>query len=187
MLIVLGRGDNMAQLQLIETANNCKVCSKCKKFVSFNNFGKAAHHKDGLKSHCNSCEAKWHAENYKKNSAKINARHRAWKAANPEYANQRQRKDMLANPDKYRNWRLKRTFGISLDEYNKMFADQNGRCAICSRHQSEVKQTLCVDHNHKTGKIRKLLCGQCNHAIGLFREDISAIKNAIKYLKDSVG
>jgi tRNA U34 5-carboxymethylaminomethyl modifying GTPase MnmE/TrmE len=78
--------------------------------------------------------------------------------------------------------RLKR-YGITVERYNEMFNNQEGRCAICKRHQSEFKQALYVDHNHKTGKVRALLCPTCNSILGKFMEDIQLFKSAIKYME----
>ena len=76
-------------------------------------------------------------------------------------------------------------YGITPEEFNKMYADQNGECLICERHQTEFKETLSVDHDHKTGRVRGLLCGACNRAIGLFKDDPNILRAAIDYLKDN--
>jgi len=89
--------------------------------------------------------------------------------------------------DDIKNTKLKHAYGITLDEYNKMFADQSGCCAICSIHQSEVKVSLVVDHCHTTGAIRGLLCSPCNLAIGTFKDNITTLQNAIKYLGGNNG
>lgn len=91
--------------------------------------------------------------------------------------------DRKLNPNKYKDRDLKKKFGISLDTYNKMLAEQNYKCYICHRHENEFKRKLAVDHCHKTGKIRKLLCEKCNVGLGSFYENIDIIKNAIEYLK----
>ena len=84
---------------------------------------------------------------------------------------------------------LKRDFGISLIQYNQMLEQQNGVCAICG--QPEINKNrfgiirLAVDHNHKTGKIRGLLCDKCNHFLGLAKENINILQNAINYLTRS--
>jgi len=64
-----------------------------------------------------------------------------------------------------------------------MFDDQEGKCFICKTHQSNLKKKLAVDHDHKTGKIRKLLCCKCNRTLGYLYEDIDTLKNMIKYLE----
>lgn len=77
---------------------------------------------------------------------------------------------------------LKREYGITLDDYNKMFVLQEGCCAICGKHQSEFEQRLCVDHCHSTGIIRGLLCHKCNLALAGFNEDVDILQASIIYL-----
>lgn len=73
-----------------------------------------------------------------------------------------------------RNNKLKQKFGITEAEYDAMLESQNGVCAICEQPETRVKfgkpTMLAVDHNHKTGKIRQLICSKCNMAIGLINE-----------------
>lgn len=66
---------------------------------------------------------------------------------------------MLAKSRKHDLWRFHK---ITIEQYNDMFTKQEGCCAICSRHESEFKRRLAVDHNHSTGVIRGLLCCLCN-------------------------
>ena len=61
-----------------------------------------------------------------------------------------------------------RQYGITLSQYNRIFELQNGLCGICSRPQSDFKNKFAVDHNHKTGVIRGLLCVACNIKLELF-------------------
>jgi hypothetical protein len=70
-------------------------------------------------------------------------------------------------------------------KYDILYTLQEGRCKICERHQSEFKKRLAVDHDHITNEVRGLLCGQCNSAIGLFKDNINSLRNAILYLKES--
>jgi hypothetical protein len=74
---------------------------------------------------------------------------------------------------------LKR-YGLTLADYERMFAEQGGRCAICATEVSGAR--LCVDHDHGTGKVRGLLCHACNKAIGGFRDSTELLKRAIAYL-----
>ena len=80
---------------------------------------------------------------------------------------------------------LKNTYGINTEGYNTLFVSQDGRCAICEIHQSNLKHPLYVDHCHSTNQIRGLLCNKCNFAIGLFNEDIMLLDNAKQYLKQA--
>lgn len=88
------------------------------------------------------------------------------------------KEDVLRGRDRW----LKRNYDILEKDYNKMFWEQDGRCAICRKHQTELKKTLSVDHNHITGKVRGLLCHNCNMAIGLFKENKNNLLCAINYL-----
>jgi len=89
------------------------------------------------------------------------------------------------HPDRVKNQYYKREYGITLEQYNEMFTNQNGCCKTCNRHQSEFKQRLVVDHCHKTDKIRGLLCHPCNHALGNVRDNIEILNNLIEYLKEN--
>lgn len=77
--------------------------------------------------------------------------------------------------------RLRRTYGITIVDYGRMFVEQRGRCAICSRVQEE--RPLVVDHDHATGMVRGLLCANCNSGIGLLQERPDVLTSAIEYLR----
>jgi hypothetical protein len=77
---------------------------------------------------------------------------------------------------------LKHKYGISEDKFNLMLKEQGGVCAICENTCS-INERLSVDHDHKTGKVRGLLCQACNTAIGKFNDDIERIHKAIRYLE----
>lgn len=75
--------------------------------------------------------------------------------------------------------RIKRDYNLSLDELKWFEEEQQGRCAICGDKTGK----LFIDHDHKTGEVRGLLCHFCNSGIGLFRDDPDRLNSAIKYLK----
>jgi hypothetical protein len=79
-----------------------------------------------------------------------------------------------------RNGHLKRKYGITSKDYDRMFEEQNGKCAICGK----TGKKLHVDHNHKTNKVRKLLCFHCNAGLGHFTENPKFLLRAIEYLKE---
>lgn len=83
------------------------------------------------------------------------------------------------NKDRLKHLNLIRRYRISLDEYQSMYDKQNGLCEVCC---TSSERLLAVDHNHKTGRIRGLLCSQCNLAIGNSKEDVKILKNMIKYI-----
>lgn len=77
----------------------------------------------------------------------------------------------------------KRTYGITIADWDRMFAEQKGCCAVCGTHQSNQKRSLAVDHCHVTGKVRALLCHHCNTGIGNLRDDVELLRKAIDYLE----
>ena len=90
-----------------------------------------------------------------------------------------------------RNRRLIKLFGITLAHYESLLKKQRGRCAIClstrpTRHSTRF-QNFSVDHDHNTGKIRGLLCNQCNRALGLFGDDAERLARALIYLQGDGG
>lgn len=92
------------------------------------------------------------------------------------------------DPREGRSQHLHYTYGITLEEYEAMLRQQGGVCAICKQPETylhprwKTPNNLVVDHNHKTGKIRALLCQHCNRALGLLRDDIEFTKTVLQYL-----
>ena len=86
---------------------------------------------------------------------------------------------------KARFWRscnLRKRYGIDAAQYEQMLEAQGHKCAICGRQSCPSGKSLAVDHSHGTGKVRGLLCGNCNKAIGLFNDSKELLANAINYL-----
>ena len=96
-------------------------------------------------------------------------------------------KNQCKDCKKFVSWKghIRRKFGITPEDFHSMSEAQNDVCAICGKAEGEDNRRtkLTIDHNHDTGKIRGLLCHNCNTAIGLFKDDISNISNAIDYLR----
>lgn len=125
---------------------------------------------------------KYKREYYLKNQKKILKKKKKYNDKNKQYRS----KYYFKNKIKSQELHLKNTYNLTVDEYNKIFQDQNGCCKICGKHQTEFKAKLAVDHCHKTGKIRGLLCNNCNRGIGHLKESILLLKNAIKYINDNI-
>lgn len=104
------------------------------------------------------------------------------------YARQYRARKLAEDPFFHKHWTLKKQYGIGSKEYKEILERQNGVCAICGGKDSTVSPTtkkyrmLPVDHCHKTGKVRGILCSQCNIGIGSFKDDIERLKSAIRYL-----
>lgn len=73
-------------------------------------------------------------------------------------------------------------YGLSPEQYMEILEAQQGKCAIC-REEPTTKRGLAVDHNHKTGQVRGLLCTGCNTALGSFKDSEEILTSAIEYLR----
>lgn len=130
-----------------------KTCTDCKKVKLTRDFYKDSHKANGYKSYCKMC-ASSRAVKFKKSKSS-------------DYA---------------KNNRLKDAYGITLEQYNQMFLEQEGCCYVCKKHQSLFKRSLHVDHDHRTGKVRALLCQKCNSALGLVDDNVEVLEALISYL-----
>lgn len=141
-----------------------KKCSECGENKPLIEFAKSKHAKDGFQYLCKVCSRQLSKNWYRKNADKQIAKTKA------KYAE---------NPDAARNATLLRKYGITLAERNEMLQKQNGCCAICN----EKLQNIKVDHCHKTNKIRELLCHNCNVLLGLAKDKVVTLQNAVRYLQ----
>ena len=124
-------------------------------------------------------------EQYLKHREKEMKKHAEYREKNRELIKAKQRKYNKENPEKRKNAILKNVYGITLEQYNKIFEKQKGKCAICKRHQKELTRTLCVDHNHKTKQVRGLLCLTCNTDVSVVENRLNEmLKYLNKYRKD---
>ena len=118
----------------------------------------------------------WKAKYYLKHKKKV------LKKSNKYY--EEHRLQVLKQREKYRNGYgtliLTRKYGISVETYKKMLAEQDGKCAICKQ---PFTLTPFIDHCHKVGKVRGLLCRGCNTGLGNFQDSIENLEQAIRYLE----
>lgn len=108
--------------------------------------------------------SKWKKEYYLKNKDEIKTKNKQLRELNKR---------------KYKSNNLLKKYGISIEDYDKMYLNQNGKCSICDTFYEK----LCIDHCHLTTKVRELLCEKCNKAIGLFNESIDNFSRAIEYVR----
>lgn len=125
----------------------------------------------------------WSKVYREKHKEDISKRNRERRLANIEKYKEREKNASKKNPTRRKTAQLRRDYNITYDDYNNMLLKQNYSCAICGTHQDNLRQKLCIDHNHATGKIRSLLCHGCNLILGNCLESITVLENAIKYLK----
>jgi hypothetical protein len=122
-------------------------------------------------------------ENYRKNKIQITARKRADHAQNPQRRKLINAKSHARHPLTKKNGALLRKYKIRLADCLRLSEAQNDCCRICKQHKSKAPlQQLCVDHDHKTGQVRGLLCRHCNNGLAKFDDNVFSIFNAIGYL-----
>jgi hypothetical protein len=80
------------------------------------------------------------------------------------------------------NHRLKNIFGITIEQYTELGNKHGWKCCICEKTETENKRKLAIDHDHSTGRIRGILCGNCNRGIGNLKDSVSLLQKAINYL-----
>lgn len=105
-----------------------------------------------------------------------------YRLRNKDKVRELKRKYRLKYKNKLRSKAYKASYGITLEDYNELFKKQDGRCKCCGVHQTELKRSLSIDHDHSTGRIRGLLCNNCNVAIGHVKESAIILQAIINYL-----
>lgn len=140
-----------------------KTCTVCKQSKPLDSFYRRESSPDGKSTHCKDCD---------------NKKRKKWRKDNPE-----------RNQESQRNRNLLKRYGITLTEYESLFEAQGCKCGICgtsenySGHTGPRKEwSFSVDHCHTTGKIRGLLCNDCNRALGLFKDNKELLQSAIVWL-----
>ena len=176
----------------------CRECSTCGETLPLEDFYPHKKGRHGRRARCKFCcrkitaayrqanpekvrasMAKWRAENgERRRELQV-----AWRTANPERARQHSRDSAKRCARRRQNYRLKRDYGITLEQYEDMVAAQAGLCKICEQPPREGRR-LAVDHDHGDGRVRALLCENCNRGIGLFAEDPGLLMSAVWYLAE---
>jgi Autographiviridae endonuclease VII len=138
-----------------------KRCTKCGIWKPLDEFYREKACRDGHRPDCKAC-----------NLARRKARYRE----DPQ-----ERVYRAARRDKTRADHLRRTFDLTVGEYEAMLEEQRGGCATCGRLPKRI--SLHVDHDHKTHEVRGLLCMQCNNGLGLLQESPELLRDAADYLE----
>lgn len=107
---------------------------------------------------------------------------KAYAAKNRDKIRKNSKKYRDTHPDRCQNNYLRRFYGITLDQRDQMIADQDYKCKCCGIDLRDIAPNhVCVDHCHKTGKVRGILCRKCNVSLGLLNEDIDRINKLAQY------
>ena len=140
---------------------------------------------------------KEHYKDYYKNYRKehkegIKEYHSSYYINNKERINKNSSKWARDNPDKIRASKLRCQYGLTVEEYQQMLESQGFVCSICESPETvtDIKgnlKSLCVDHNHSTGKVRGLLCDSCNRGLGFLKDSRQVLSNALIYLEENDG
>ena len=149
-------------------------CTKCKGYFPKAAFRPRKDRSDGITTHCRIC-LKAAAKAYRERT----------RTSRRERDREFSRISYHKNPHKHRDRFYRSTYGLSLADFNTLSALQGDKCDICKNPCDESKH-LVIDHDHKTGAIRGLLCHKCNRALGLFKDNIYSLHAAIEYLTSSV-
>lgn len=163
-----------------------KYCSGCRQTLPLDLFGMDKHQPGGRRWRCKTCNnaerrrryARMTPEEKKEKQRKSTE----WRHANPEREKARAKRQYWANKDKLRAQNRFRSIGVTREQYDAAFEAQSGCCAICGKHQSEQKRALPADHCHATGVFRGLLCDNCNHGLGKFKDRPDLLLAAVAYL-----
>lgn len=139
-----------------------------------------------FKCRCERC-LKWKSEaaNRTNNKELAKERSRIWRLNNLERSRENSKSYQKRFPNKQKEWALKK-YNLTFDEFIKLRKNQQDLCKICQNKETNPQYSvLAVDHDHKTGKVRGLLCGHCNTGLGKFKDNISILERAISYLKEN--
>ena len=146
-----------------------KTCSHCKEILSIEKFYRRS--RGGARADCISCCLLRNKNYYIKNKKELALKNKTY---------------TLENKEKIKSAKMRRKFGIAIEEKILLFAKQGNKCAICGCTENNVGRDWDIDHCHKTGKIRGILCSNCNRGLGLFQDNLENLRQACKYLENDV-
>ena len=144
-----------------EQTKKCSCCEKTKPISQFYLRGKCgSEHTRRLRSHCKECYSlkaavRWDTDE----EFRARGKNSAYK------------------------YSIKKNYGVTEEQYLKMFEAQKGCCAICKKQSLQKSGRLAIDHCHITGAVRGLLCVKCNAGLGMLKDNIDLLKSAIVYLE----
>ena len=147
----------------------CKKCGGTERYMSGKHNCVACSKKNSQRRHKLGEPQRW----AKENAERVNA------------ANRRKYKDLTQEEKRVRNRKQQLSlYGLTLDDYSAMLVEQSGVCAICGKEEAvSSKGVLSVDHDHKSGKVRGLLCDTCNRGLGHFFDNTELLTKAVLYLE----
>lgn len=156
-----------------------KDCWKCRRQLEETEFHSNRSTRDGLATECKECAGERVKTWYAKNTERAKANIRAWNEKHPETRREYSRVWRERHPEKQRDVWLRHKYGIVQADVDAMKLAQGGRCGACD----EPTEKFHIDHDHRTGEVRGLLCAGCNFAAGLLEDDPRRAEGLAEYLR----
>lgn len=157
---------------------------KCEVIKPIAGFYRQADMRGGHRNNCKECHAITHRDWYDRNREYEKARVKRWQQENSERVNAGRRELRAKDPERHkyrdREGHLWRKYRLNTNMFEALVSAQLGNCAICGANED---LNLHVDHDHRTNRVRGLLCGKCNKAIGLLNDDPELLISAERYLE----
>jgi len=162
-----------------DTPAGTKQCLHCKAIKALDDFYTDRKARDGRRPECKSCNLARRAAHYRENPGPAIERAKRWREANPErYEARMQAYADSGKKISDRKSHLKRKYGLTLEDFDRMLAAQHGGCAICGELGVDH-----IDHDHANGAVRGVLCFRCNAAIGQLDDDPERARALAHYLE----
>lgn len=162
-------------------------CTSCDTIKGISLFHRNKRNVSGFSSVCKVCKSISDANAYKKDRTRIISRSKEYQDLHKAECAARMAAWNKANPERAANiarkGHLRRKYNLTVDEFGNLFSEQKNKCAICEKHLSLIKDTR-IDHEHRSGLVRGILCHNCNALLGHARDDVAILNSAIKYLSD---
>ena len=160
-----------------------KKCARCNELKDIEQFSKNNQQKDGRHVYCKSCVKVYSSNFYIKNREEIIEREKLRRAADPEGRKEYNLDYRKRFAIEIRDARRLKKYGITAEDWDILFERQGKVCAIC-RTQDPEKRGWQTDHDHKTKKVRGILCNSCNNGLGRFKDNSEALIRASQYLRE---
>jgi hypothetical protein len=169
-------GEKLAERDLSPRIKLIGVCYRCR----------GGHRRDAWRQRNPDKDRKAKSKWASSNPERVAEMKTAWRKANLERFNETGKAWKRRNPQAMRVFRL-RQYGLTVEQYETLLADQGGCCAICqsTKPRRKTQSDFCIDHDHATGAVRGLLCVKCNAGLGNFHDDPGQLLAAERYIQKS--
>jgi hypothetical protein len=177
--------ESLANQGVAKNANG-KRCSICNEWKEYSEFTRHSTMRDGYLKQCKKCKNQQSRDKTKNRNemseeellqARFKDKKKYDNLVSNKRRNQKRRRTM-------RSLHLRRTYGMTIEEYESIYKAQDGCCGICGAKEIETpRKVLSVDHCHETGRIRGLLCDRCNLGIGMLGDNLQSLQRAVEYLE----